>query len=136
MRNFKILLITFLLTIPILVFARKNIKLASPDGRIVFTFQLTDSLPVYSVTFKGKTIIEPSALSLSFESSGTFGEEVKINKAVFRKGEDAYSLVVGKTKHVHDYYREVIIPILERKGSGRLINLIVRAFNDGLEVGS
>ncbi|MEO9003148.1 MAG: glycoside hydrolase family 97 N-terminal domain-containing protein [Ginsengibacter sp.] len=126
------ILFAFLIAISIPVFAQENIGLTSPDGRIVFIFKLTDSLPVYSVAFKDKTIIEPSTLSLSFDENGDFGSGLKINKAIFRNGEDNYSLIVGKTKNVHDQYREVTIPLQELGGSKRLINLIVRAFNDGL----
>ncbi len=122
----------FLLVFSLPTFAQKKIQLKSPDGNIIFSFQLTDSLPVYTVTFKGKILIKPSSLSLSFEKSGDFGKGLKLNKAIFINGQDEYSLVVGKTKKVHDYYEEVTIPLQERGGNGRLINLIVRVFNDGL----
>ena len=122
----------FLLILSLPTFAQKKIRLKSPDGNIIFSFQLTDSLPVYSTTFKGKAIIKSSSLSLSFAKGGDFGKGLIINKPVFRKGEDDYSLVVGKTKKVHDYYDEVTIPLQEHNGDMRLINLIVRVFNDGL----
>ncbi|MEO6845149.1 MAG: glycoside hydrolase family 97 protein [Ginsengibacter sp.] len=126
------LYVCFLLIMSLATFAQKKIELKSPDGNIVFRFKGTKSLPVYCVIFKGKTIIEPSSLSLSFEKGGDFGEGLKINKPIFRNGEDDYSLVVGKTKKVHDYYKEVTIPLQELSGSRRFINLIVRVFNDGL----
>ncbi|HEY6083357.1 MAG TPA: glycoside hydrolase family 97 catalytic domain-containing protein, partial [Chitinophagaceae bacterium] len=112
--------------------AQNEITLVSPDGSIAFHFNLSGSLPEYSVAFKGKTIISPSGLSFSFEKKGTFGHDLKINKAVFRTGKDDYTLVVGKTKNVHDEYREVTISLQERKGAKRSVNLVVRAFNDGL----
>ena len=122
----------FLLIVSLNTSAQKSIELKSPDGNIVFKFQRTKSLPVYTVIFKGKTIIEPSSLSLSFEKGGEFGEDLKINKPIFRNGKDDYSLIVGKIKKVHDYYKEVTLSLQERSGSGHFINLIVRAFNDGL----
>ncbi|MEO6915905.1 MAG: glycoside hydrolase family 97 protein [Chitinophagaceae bacterium] len=110
----------------------QNIQLKSPDGNVVFKFQSANNVPAYSVIYKGKTIIDPSSLGLSFEEGGDFGKDLKINRPVFRNGENDYDLVVGKTKHVHDYYREVTIPLEERSGSRRSINLIVKVFNDGL----
>ncbi|HZE85595.1 MAG TPA: glycoside hydrolase family 97 protein [Puia sp.] len=127
-------------------FAQKKISLASPDGNIRFTFRLTDSLPCYSVSYKRKNLLDPSPLSLTLSDmrSGTlspagflsddasFGRNLATPSAHFSEGEDNYSLVVGKTSSVHDRYRQVEIPLQERGGNRRLINLIVRAFNDGL----
>ena len=122
----------YLLIITMPLFAQKKINLKSPNGDIVFSFKLTDSLPVYNVTFKKKTVIESSILSLSFEDDGDFLRKLRINKTIFRHGEDNYSLIVGKTKSVHDSFQEVTITLQQRIGWRRSINLIVRAFNDGL----
>lgn len=122
----------FLLIISFVSVGQKRIQLKSPDGNIVFKLAITNNIPIYTVAFKGKTIIEPSSLNLSFEKGGDFGQRLKINKPAFRNREDDYSLVVGKTKKVHDNYKEVTIPLQERSGDERLINLIVRAFNDGI----
>jgi alpha-glucosidase len=124
--SFLLLLILSLTT------TAQTLQLKSPDGNIVFKFQCTNTLALYSVIFKGKPIIDPSSLGLSFEEGGDFGKDLKINKPIFRDGEDDYTLVVGKTKNIHDYYKEVTIPLQERTGSKRSINLVVRAFNDGL----
>src|SRR5690606_37463802 len=98
MKCIKNTFFVFLSILSIPVSAQKNIRLISPDKRIEFSFTLTDNLPVYQVAFKGKTIITPSSLSLSFKKRGDFGKNLKINKVIYRKGEDKYSLVVGKTK--------------------------------------
>lgn len=131
-RILQSLYLYFLLFMPLASFAQKKVQLKSPDGNIVFNLALKNKMPVYSVVFKGETIIEPSSLSLSFEKGRDFGEDLEINKPNFRNGEDDYTLVVGKTKNVHDFYKEATIPLVERNGDGRLINLIVRVFNDGV----
>ena len=132
MKHLRIYISALLLIASVSVFAQKNIRITSPDKRITFTFKFTDSLPVYSVTFKGKTLIKPSTLSLSFDKTDNFGKDLKISNALFSKGEDNYTLVVSKTKKVHDEYQEVTIPMQEHTGVKRLINLVVRVFNDGL----
>lgn len=131
-KGFKTLSFFLLLMVASSLFGQKSIQLKSPDGNIVFRFHLTDSFPEYSVAYKGVHIIEPSSLSLSFKNSEKFGQGLKMNKAVFREGLSDYDLIVGKTKHVHEKYKEVIIPLEERKGHRRTVNLIVRAFNDGM----
>jgi alpha-glucosidase len=112
--------------------AGKNIDLISPDGNIHFSFQATAGGPHYSVYFRGTKIIDESPLGLSFEGTGDFGKRLIIARPVFREGEDKYDLVVGKTKSVHDFYREVEIPLEEQDGARRKVNFLVRVFNDGL----
>jgi alpha-glucosidase len=113
-------------------FAQNNIQLKSPDGQIVFSFKLTEKAPVYRVGYKGKILINDSELSLSFKGSGTFGSSLKMSKARFREVDENYELVVGKAKIVKDQHREVVIPLFEVSEAKRQINLVVRAFNDGL----
>jgi alpha-glucosidase len=110
------------------VCAQKNIQLASPDGNIVCSFSMTDSIPAYTVSYRGKKVVDRSTLSLSFQDEGGFGKTFGAGKPVFRDGVDDYTLLVGKTSRVFDHYREVDIPLKGR----HLIHLLVRVFNDGL----
>lgn len=123
----------FLLLIAALpVFAQKNIELKSPDSNLVFSFTLTEKAPIYRVAYKGETLIEDSELGLSFQEDGNFGENLNMGKARFSEIDETYELVVGKAKTVRDQHREIFIPLVERNGAKRQINLVVRAFNDGL----
>jgi alpha-glucosidase len=110
--------------------AQKNIRLASPDGRIRFSFSIINKMAAYTVFFNGKPLIENSGLNLSFQNAPF--QNLRISKPVYREADEDYELVVGKTKSVHDHYREVMIPLLEIKAPNRQINLLVRVFNDGL----
>ncbi|MEP6595575.1 MAG: glycoside hydrolase family 97 N-terminal domain-containing protein [Ginsengibacter sp.] len=89
--------------------AQKNIKLTSPNGNIGFSFELRGKKMMYTVTLKGKTIVDYSSLSLQFDN-GNFETNLKFNKPVFRDTTEEYELVVGKTKRVHSHYKEVTIP--------------------------
>ncbi|HTS45115.1 MAG TPA: glycoside hydrolase family 97 N-terminal domain-containing protein, partial [Puia sp.] len=109
--------------------AQKKVQLKSPDGNISYSFMLIDKKGVYSVSYKNKIIISNSDFSLIF-SDAAFKDNLTMDKPLFHDGEDNYELVVGKTKTVHDYYKEMVIPLQE--SSSKKINLIVRAFNDGL----
>ena len=111
--------------------AQKTIKLASPDGDIVFNFRMVDKKPSYSIAFKGKTLVEESGLSLQIEN-GHFGNQVVLGKPVYRNGLESYELAVGKASKVTARYREVILPISETEAPFRKINIVARAFDDGL----
>jgi alpha-glucosidase len=113
-------------------FAQKNIQLKSPDGRIQFMFRLLRKGPVYSVSFKGTPLITNSGLGLSFTENDVFKSNLKALPPAFRSGVEEYSLIVGKTKEVHERFNEVIIPLQESKSPFRQIDLVVRVFTDGV----
>ncbi len=122
----------FLLILTIPVFAQKDIRLKSPDANIVFSFRITAKALVYQVAYKGKTLIRDSELSLLFKENGNFGANLNMLKPRFSEVDGTYDLVVGKAKTVKNQYREIFIPLTEPGGAKRQINLIVRAFNDGV----
>lgn len=111
--------------------AQKSVEASSPDGKIRFSLRLENDAPVYKVFYEKQVIVENSSLSFDFDS-GYFGKNLKINKPVHRKIDETYELVVGKNKRVRNQCREVTIPFEEKEKPFRKINLIVRAFNDGV----
>jgi len=131
MKLISYLIIALLLLAGQSLFARKNVQLASPNGNIRFSLTLEEKNPVYSVSFKKQALISNSPLSLVFDN-GAFGEKLKINRPVFSTKEETYEMIVGKSKQVHSLSKEVIIPLEETIAPFRKINLVVRAFNDGL----
>ncbi len=112
--------------------AQKKIELKSPNGNLVYTFQITQKAAFYKVAYKGELLIDNSTIGFSFEESGDFEENLVMLKPHFAEVTETYDLVVGKTKTVVDHHREVTIPLIDRRGKKRQINLIVRAFNDGI----
>ena len=110
--------------------AQKTIQLTSPNGEIAYSFSLSSGSAVYSIAFKGKTLINNSTLGLVF-SDGAFDNNITALKPVYKDSTEDYTLLVGKTSHVHDSFKEVTIPLLQAPVKRR-INLVVRAFNDGL----
>ena len=109
----------------------KPVSLSSPDKNIVFSIDANNKRISYTVVYKGKLVINSSILSLQFENT-SFENNLKINKPVFRDRTEDYDLMFGKTKHVHEVYKEVTIPIQQTTPPYYFINIVARAFNDGL----
>ena len=125
-------LLCIVLCLPALVVrGQKIISLSSPSGEIVFSFKLVTGSPVYSVSYKGRPIIDYSSLGLQFEDAA-FDKKLQTGKPIFRDTAERYELLTGKTKQVYTHYKEVTIPLQENAASSRKINLIVRAFDDGI----
>ena len=112
-------------------FTQKSIRTTSPDNRIRFALNLVDQSPEYSIDFNDHALIEHSPLSLEFED-GLFSKNIKINNPTSEILRDTYSLVVGKSKTVDSHCNQTVIPLEEKTPPFRKINLVVRAFNDGV----
>ncbi len=119
------------LLFPLSLFAQAPLSLSSPGGKIVFTFRLLNESPVYEVQFKGKTIIDPSPLSLEL-INGSFKSGLRVTNTVFSDSTIDYQLFTGKTKLVHSSYKQLIVSLGETLAPFRKLDLVIRVFDDGL----
>ena len=113
-------------------FCQKTIRLQSPDHNIAFSFTVAKNFPVYTVKYKGNTLINNSTIGLAFKEDGNFSNNLVAGKAAFKTGDETYDLVVGKAKNIHSHYEEVTIPLSQKTGNNKQVNFVVRIFNDGL----
>ena len=111
--------------------AQKSITVKSPDGNIRFTVQVNkNALPSYSVYYKNTQLVKDGVLGFEFDN-GTFGDNVTLGRTTKRSGIEKYDLIAGKSSHVEDAFQEAVIPLKETKAPNRLVNVVVRMFNDG-----
>ena len=111
--------------------SQKTVRLASPEGSLVFTFGLKDHGASYRISYKGQVIMDNCRLGLRF-AEGDFSENLALEKPVFRQAEESYRLIVGKTSQVAERFNEVLLPLKQKTNSGRRVIIAVRVFNDGL----
>lgn len=109
----------------------------SPDGRLGLTVSVRTpaggpSAAVYSVTWRGTPLITESALGLDLVESGPLGTDVSI-AAVRRSAHDGtVHGLIGKASSARDHYRETVVALVERTAPHRRIELVVRAYDDGV----
>lgn len=123
-------------------------ELKSPDGNFTLTFSLQQNgKPFYALTYKGNTVVKPSALGLEIFSSNKvqFGTEVHKNSDVNTSLYDDFEIldvkntsfdetwqpVWGETKFIRNHYNEMLVR-LRQKQTHRELNLRFRLFDDGL----
>lgn len=112
-------------------FSAQTVTIKSPDKSIVFQLNAGQQGLMYRVTYKGNLLVDNSRLGITFKEGGEFGHQVTIGKPVFKKMEESYNLIVGKTSHVHSLSNEVMVPVTETGGLKRQLNIEIRLFNDG-----
>jgi alpha-glucosidase len=112
---------------------------SSPDGRLVLTIQITTdgaNLPtrhlVYQLSFRGKLLIEPSALRLDLEGQSPLGSNIHIVNTTASSEDRTYNLVTGKASQVRDHYNALRVDLEEPGGMGRKLTIEARAYDDAV----
>lgn len=105
--------------------AKAHEDAVSPDGNLELTFEIhparfqnrqEDEL-TYQVTYKGREVITPSPIRLELEGQPSLGPDMQFNKVDHGTGQDDYSLIHGKTGHVHDSYNTIAIDLSDVSGA-------------------
>ena len=112
--------------------AQQPANLTSPDGRLAIHFDTSGGKLVYSVTFEGKHLVDPSALALDLQGQRLLGPGLRIVRAAPSEADDDYRQVAGKTSSVHDHYKALRLDLQETNGPGRELAIEARAFNDAV----
>lgn len=113
------------------VSAQQNLSISSPDGKLKFSLKVTPENISYEVNYKKQPLVANSSLGFNFDS-GEFGSNLKVGKVRRKSIDETYELVVGKVSTARNHCNEMVVPLQEKVSPGRLINLVVRAFNDGI----
>jgi len=114
--------------------------LTSPDQRLVMQFTTVRGKDAsgsggklsYSVAFRGKPVLDRSALGLELEGQPVLGDDVQIVENTPGKGSDDYTLLAGKSSDVKDSYNSLRLRAVESTAPGRTLVIEARAYNDGI----
>jgi alpha-glucosidase len=110
----------------------QNITVNSPDNNIVITISNSDRL-TYSVTFKGKVIVNPSRLGFELkdelEMTGNF---LIVDQSVKNFNDTWIPVVKSKHAQIINHYNELKLSLKEKSDPVRDMDFFVRAYNDGV----
>ncbi|MDD6364531.1 MAG: glycoside hydrolase family 97 protein [Bacteroidales bacterium] len=109
--------------------AGNSVRVTSPDRKIAMTFCTEKGQLQYRLEFRNKEIITTSSCGLHTEK-GFVGSDVRLGKAVYRKGCEEYDLVVGKKSKVSSPWCEALVPLTDGGGNGLSVSLQIRVFDD------
>jgi alpha-glucosidase len=111
----------------------------SPNGEIVVHLSdstvgpATDPSPKgihYAVDFRGKELMNESALGLKLEGQAELGPGMKQTRVETTKVDETYTIPAGKTRTVRDHYNQTRVDFEDT--SGRKLEVEVRVFDDGV----
>lgn len=115
----------FLLLVSSTTMFAENYTVKSPDERILVNVE-TGTTTTYSVTFNGKTILNPSPLSMTFDNGVVIGHNMKVNDVKHSTEDQILKPVVRqKSDKIRNHYNEMVLSADQYK-------LYFRVYNDGL----
>ena len=107
-------------------------RVASPDGQIVLELIPGPEQLQYRVTFRGRPVIDPSALGFDLQNQPSLGANLKLTVAVPSAGDETYTMPNGKSNPVRNHYNALLADFEEAAQPGRRLSVEVRAYDDGV----
>ena len=114
-----------------LALAQPPLVISSPDGSIQMTFAAPGGHLHYSVSYRGKPVLAPSAMGIEIQNQAQLGANVRIEAAQAGKIDETYALPAGKSKEVRNYCNTLAFEVREADSPGRHFTVETRVFNDG-----
>lgn len=112
--------------------------LASPDGSVKVTIAAQKPSEAgggqlgYSIQFNGKDVLLDSPFSLNFHGRQLFGPGLTIQSVSRRTVDESWQRVYGKRKNVHNHFNELTLELQERVPPNRHVQMVFRAYDDGV----
>lgn len=128
-KHLIIFIFLFLYTLSI---KSQNLALLSPSNKNLITFSFgVDGELYYSVAHNNQLIITPSILGYELNHKIKLDRNFELLKIKRDSANDKWKTIWGQQENVTNNYNEIVIN-LRQKQSGLLLNVIARAFDDGV----
>lgn len=113
------------------------ISLASPDGKIRFdvrvgSFEGMQGVPTYRVSYGATSVLGDSRLGLVLGEGGALDSGLRVTGTQYRSSDSVEALGFGKASEARDHYNEVRVSLRQVVAPGRRLDLVVRAYDDGV----
>ena len=127
-------LIVFLFLLVILkTYADDTLTLFSPNHNIQLTvYRQSDGQLKYGVYYKQKFFIKPSGLAMKLSTPDVLLNKFDIVRADQKQLDETWKPVWGEVSTIRNNYQELALQLKDRSGSGILMNIVFRAFDDGV----
>lgn len=86
----------------------------------------------YQVNHGDKKIIVPSQMGLTFKSGTSLSKDFEIVNTKFTKVDEAWEQPWGEEKTIRNNYQECIISLISDNSPDHQLDLIIRAYDDGV----
>lgn len=109
----------------------RDVVVSSPDGALTVTMGVDNGQAWYRVDRGSEPVIGRSALGLSIKDADLQGG-VGMGKALRTSLDETWSQPWGEDAQVRNHYNQVTVRLHERRGAKRYIDVVCRAYDDGV----
>ena len=109
----------------------RDVVVSSPDGALTVTMGVDNGQAWYRVDRGSEPVIGRSALGLSIKDADLQGG-VGMGKALRASLDETWSQPWGEDAQVRNHYNQVTVRLHERRGTKRYIDVVCRAYDDGV----
>ena len=109
-----------------------EINIQSPNKIIqVHIQQQKDGSVWYSVSRKNKAVILPSSFSFTLTEPNVLLQQFNITSIDSSSVNESWQPVWGELKNIQNNYKQLALTLTDKNGSGIIIKLVFRVFDDG-----
>lgn len=113
--------------------ADNTITVSSPDGNQQLSVILRTSGAVqYQLSYKGKSVIAPSTLGMKLKSPDILLTEFDLKAADSTVVDNTWKPVWGEVSTIRNNYRQLLVLLEDKHGSGVRVGITFRVFNEGI----
>ena len=120
--------------------SHKAVSLSSPDGKLSVSFALKmnpqpylmGERAYYRVSYKGRPVLTDSPLGLDLAGGDAMERDLDVVKTGRASHDSSWENAFGAKRHVPDRYNQVIVSLRERRPPGRRMDIVFRAYNEGI----
>lgn len=106
-------------------------QLSSPNGRIKINVGIHSGKFFYEIRRDGTQIFKPSFLGLQLED-GDLDNGFQIARIDTASHKEVWRQVWGEDEFVENHYHELTVHLIQTRGAKRQLDIVFRAFNDGI----
>jgi hypothetical protein len=109
----------------------ETVSIAMGKVQVLFRLQ-TNGTPEYSLNFDRRPVIKWSNLGFSLTTDSLFHTGFELLSVAKISKDETWQPVWGEVKSIRNKYEEMKIHLREKKNPGKYLNIIFRAFSDGV----
>lgn len=118
-----------ILILPSIVSAASELR--SPDKKLHLRTHAENGQISYSVDFNGKPVISKSRLGIIVSKNAFFGS-LTVSSSETRSHDETWKTVWGQFSEHRDHFNELTLTLTEAEAPKRNMQIILRAYNDGI----
>ncbi|MBF8148695.1 glycoside hydrolase family 97 protein [Winogradskyella sp. F6397] len=108
-------------------------EIKSPDEKVVIDFNINnEGRPFYTVKFNNKTVVDTSYLGFDFKDAAAFNKNFIIKNTSTSTFNETWQMPWGEQLDVVNNYNELKIELQEKTSPERFLNIVFKAYDDGI----